>query len=298
MSVQLTFIATALQFALVGGLLALSTFSALRVGLLSFATVTFAAGGAFVATYAATHWGFGLVGALAAGTVAGALLGLLVAPLALRLESHWLALATVGLMLITRVVVVNVPEATGGSQGEVVPFMPELWQIAVIAAAVCVALARLDRSRFGTAAAATREDPVVADALGIPVRRVYVVAFVLSGAIGGLAGVLQAGLLQYIDPDSFYLDVATAALASVVLGGAYHWAGAVVGAAVFIGLPQYLSQFLAEGEAILTGLLLLAIMVWLPGGLIDPLRRRRARERRAARGATVEPAAAPAGVGR
>lgn len=212
------------------------------------------------------------------GGVLAAVAGLLL----IRLADHWLALATVALILVTRVIVVNAGDLTGGSMGEVVPVEVHLWQCVLVLGLACLFLARLARSRFGTAAVATREDPTAAKTMGVPVRRIQVAAFVISGVLGGLGGVLQAGLLRYIDPDTFYIDLAVTVIACVVLGGAYHWFGSVIGAVVFTGLPVYVNQFIGQGQSIINGILLLVIMIWVPGGLIDPLRWRRLRERRRA----------------
>lgn len=283
MSAQLSLLNTALSFALAGAVMALSTYVTLWVGVLSFGTVAFAAAGGYAAVYLGTTAGLGLWPALAVGAVGGAALGAIVSPLVLRLASHWLALATVALVLITRVAAVNLERFTGGSQGEIVPFIPSVWEAIAVLAIASLLVARLAHSRFGTAAAAAREDPVVAETLGVSVPRVQVIAMIVSGALGGLGGVLQAGFLQYIDPDTFYVTLAAAVLASVVLGGAYHWAGAIIGAMVFTGLPTYVGQYVNEGQSIASGILLLIIMIWVPGGLIDPLRWRRRKERRRAR---------------
>ncbi|WP_026403483.1 MULTISPECIES: branched-chain amino acid ABC transporter permease [Actinomadura] len=287
---QLALLFSAIEFALVGAILALSTYVTLWAGLLSFATVSFAATGAFTATHLMSEAGFGLWAALAAGGLGGGVLAAAAGLLLIRLDSHWLALATVALILVTRVVVVNLGDLTGGSEGRIVPVKVELWQLVLVLGLVCLFLARLARSRFGTAAVATREDPTAAATMGVPVRRVQTAAFAISGVIGGIGGVLQAGLLRYIDPDSFYIDLAVTVIACVVLGGAYHWFGSVIGAIVFTGLPVYVNQFIGQGQSIINGVLLLVIMIWVPGGLIDPLRWRRLRERRAA--------ASPAGAAR
>ncbi|MFV2176725.1 branched-chain amino acid ABC transporter permease [Actinomadura sp. LOL_011] len=282
MATQLALLFSAVEFALVGAILALSTYVTLWAGLLSFASVSFAATGAFTATHLMSAAGFGLWPALVAGGLGGGVLAAVAGLLLIRLDSHWLALATVALILVTRVIVVNLGDLTGGSEGQIVPVKVELWQLVLVLALVCLFLARLARSRFGTAAVATREDPTAAATMGVPVRRIQIAAFVLSGVIGGIGGVLQAGLLRYIDPDSFYIDLAVTVIACVVLGGAYHWFGAVIGAIVFTGLPVYVNQFIGQGQSIINGVLLLVIMIWVPGGLIDPLRWRRLRERRAA----------------
>jgi branched-chain amino acid transport system permease protein len=282
MGQQLTLLTSATGFALAGALLALSTYVTLWAGLLSFATVSFAAVGAFAATHLMTSEGLGLWPALVVGGIGGGLLAGVAGLLLIRLADHWLALATVALILVTRVIVVNAGDLTGGSMGEVVPVEVHLWELVVVLALACLFLARLARSRFGTAAVATREDPTAAATMGVPVRRIQVGAFVVSGVLGGVGGVLQAGLLRYIDPDTFYIDLAVTVIACVVLGGAYHWFGAVIGAIVFTGLPVYVNQFIGQGQSIINGALLLVIMIWVPGGLVDPLRWRRLRERRRA----------------
>lgn len=279
MNPTLALLQSALMFAMAGAVLALSTYVKLWTGLLSFATVSFGAVGAFGSVWMYNTLGWGLWGSVAAAAVVTGLLGLVVGRVFLRLSSHWLALASVALVLITRVFVVNLEEYTGGSAGEVVPFTMSMLDMLILLAFTCILLYLLKRSKFGVAADSTREDPNVASALGVPVARVKLIAFGLSGFIGAIGGSMQASQLAYIDPDTFYIDLSVAVIASVVLGGAYHWAGSVVGAAVFTGMPVYISQYITEGQSIINGALLLAIIIFLPGGLIDPLQWRRFRER-------------------
>lgn len=282
MNADLVLLQSATLFAVAGAVLALSTYVTLWTGLLSFATVSFAAVGAFTCTWFVVNTGLGVVLSVAIGTLAATVLGLVVGRLFLRLSSHWLALATVAIVLITRVFVVNLGDVTGGSAGEVVPDSLSPWAMGLLLVLVCGLLAALKRSKFGVAAATTREDPDVAAALGVPVARVHVLAFGLSGMLGGLGGIMLADQLSYIGAETFHIDLSVAVIASVVLGGAYHWSGSVIGAAVFTGLPVYISQYITHGQSIINGILLLAIIIWLPGGLVDPVRWRRRRERRAA----------------
>lgn len=273
------------MFAMAGAVLALSTYVKLWTGLLSFATVTFGAIGAFGTVWLYNETGLGLWLSILVSSATAGLFGLVVGRLFLKLSSHWLALATVALVLITRVFVVNLGEYTGGSAGEVVPYTLSMPQMALVLVVVCALLFALKRSKFGIAADTTREDPEVAAALGVPVARIKIIAFGLSGAIGAVGGAMHASQLSYIDPNTFYVDLSVTVIASVVLGGAYHWLGSVIGAAVFTGMPVYISQYITAGQSIINGALLLAIILFLPGGLIDPLRWRRLRERRRARSA-------------
>jgi branched-chain amino acid transport system permease protein len=290
---NLALLESAVMFAMAGAVLALSTYVTLWTGLLSFSTVSFAAVGAFASTWLLSHTGMGLALSLLISAAGAGIFGLIVGRVFLRLSSHWLALATVALVLITRVFVTNLGPVTGGSAGEVVPESLALWQMLLLLVIVGAVMAALKRSKFGVAADTCREDPSVAAALGVPVDRIRVISFGLSGAIGAVGGTMQASQLSYIGPDTFYVDLAVTVIACVVLGGAYHWFGSVIGAVVFTGLPVYISQFITSGQSIINGVLLLAIIIWLPGGLVDPVRwrRLRAKRRSAAAARTVEPAA-------
>src|ERR1019366_6808643 len=129
---------------------------------------------------------------------------------------------------------------------------------------------RLSASWYGIAARAVREDPAVAATLGISPRRIQTIAFVISGAVGGFGGMLLALMLQFLSPDTYFIDIAFSMIAAVVLGGSYHWAGAILGALVFTALPVVMQAVLPEFEKVLNGIALLAIMIFLPRGLIDP----------------------------
>lgn len=280
MNPSLVLLQSATTFAVAGAVLALSTYVKMWVGLLSFATVVFATVGAYGSIWLYDSTGLGTWGSLVVGAVAAGVVGLVVGRLFLNLSSHWLALATVALLLITRVFVINMGDVTGGSEGQVVPYSFSLLEMVLILVVVCVVMWGLKRSKFGIAADTTREDPAVASALGVDVARIKVIAFGISGFIGGLGGAMLASKLAYIDPNTFYVDLSVTVLASVVLGGAYHWAGSVIGAAVFTGMPVYISQYISSGQSIINGALLVAIILFLPGGLIDPLFWRRMRESR------------------
>lgn len=280
---------TNVEFAMVSGLFALSAFVGLWSGVLSLAPVSFGAAAGFTSARLIGDHQTPLPLLILAGVLIGAALAWAVSFVLLRLTSHYLALATIALVLITRVFALNLTKYTGGANGIGVPrtiTFPELVLVLVLTGAV---FARLRKSGFGLAADAVREQPDVAAGVGIDVQKLRRRAFVLSGAVGGLAGVLQANLLQYLTPDSYYTDLAFVMLAAVVLGGAYHWLGAIVGAAVFAALPELLRSHLGEARSVANGLLLVLIMVFVPRGIIDPQRFRRRK-----RSGVVVPAAAAA----
>lgn len=279
-------------FAIVNAFFALSTYVVLSAGILSFATVTYAALGGFVGARLVLATGLDPTLALPLATAAGALLAYLVALVFLRLDSHWMALASLALILITRVVVINVPAVTGGVNGMSVPATLPLLVLAALLALAVVVFWRLSASWYGIAAHAVREDPAVASSLGIAPRRIQTIAFAISGAVGGLGGMLLATVLQYLSPDTYFVNIAFTMIASVVLGGSYHWVGAIIGAAVFTALPVITQAIVPDIQDVANGIVLLLIMIFLPRGLVDP---RAIRLRRIERNA-AEPAQAAGGA--
>jgi branched-chain amino acid transport system permease protein len=270
-----------LSFAIVNALFALSTYAVLSAGILSFATVAFAAAGGFIGTQLALQAHLPTLLVLPGAALAGAVLAYAVALLFLRLESHWMALASLALVLLTRVVAINATALTGGVNGLSVPLFVPFAVMPCLLLFVALVFWRLGASWYGIAARAVREDAAVAATLGIPPQRIQTIAFVISGATGGLGGMALALMLQYLSPDTYYINIAFTMIAAVVLGGSYHWAGAIVGALVFTALPVIAQAVLPEFEKVLNGVALMLIMIFLPRGLIDPRqwRLRRARPR-------------------
>ncbi len=259
-----------LGFAMVNAFFSLSTYAVLSAGILSFATVTYAAAGGFIGTQLALQAHLPVLLVLPASALVGALLAFAVALVFLRLDSHWMALASLALVLITRVVALNATPLTGGVNGLSVPLFFPFAALAGLLALTAVVFWRLSNSWYGIAARAVREDPAVASTLGIPPRRIQTIAFVVSGAVGGLGGMTLALMLQFLSPETYFINIAFTMIAAVVLGGSYHWAGAILGACVFTALPVIAQAVLPEFEKVLNGVALLLIMIFLPRGLIDP----------------------------
>ncbi|MBN2630526.1 MAG: branched-chain amino acid ABC transporter permease [Rhodobacteraceae bacterium] len=147
--------------------------------------------------------------------------------------------------------------------------------------AICMALlvlalilsAALVRSRFGLALQAARQNEQRAAAVGIRPYALRLVAFVISGMITGLAGSLYADLNRFVSPAMMSWHMSGEIMVFVILGGVGRLAGPVAGAAVFI-LLEHLLGGVSEYWKALLGLLLLAIVLFAPGGLIGLVLRR------------------------
>jgi len=160
--------------------------------------------------------------------------------------------------------------------------------------AVVVFLVMMGRYSFGRALDVIREDETVAVSLGISVPYYHRIAFVLSGALAGLSGGLHAISSYSITPQDYGFGLLVAALAMVVLGGRTTVWGALVGALVLTSLPEVFRVF-ADYRAVVQGLLLMLVIIYLPRGLADTVIAH-LKDRRLRRTAAPPVIAAPVGV--
>jgi branched-chain amino acid transport system permease protein len=123
------------------------------------------------------------------------------------------------------------------------------------------------QSRFGLALQATRQNEQRSTAVGIRATPVRLTAFVLSAMITALAGALYADLNRFVSPSMFSWHMSGEIMVFVILGGVGRLCGPVAGAAVFILLEHLLGPVSDHWQALL-GLMLLAIVLFAPGGLI------------------------------
>lgn len=273
-------------FAIVNSFIALSMYAVLSAGILSFTTIVFAAIGGFFAAQMIAGAGLPISVAIVGAGLAGLAAAALLAPLFLRLETHWMALASLALVLITRVVVLNAPALTGGVNGMLVPVRASVMELAIWLALVALVFYRLHHSWYGLATRAVREDPSVAATMGISTWRIQFIAFAISGAVGGIGGAGMAVTLQFISADTYFLGAAFTMIASTVLGGSFHWFGPIVGAFIFTALPTLMQSIVPSIQDVAKGVVLLVIMIYLPRGLVDPRARKlrkAARERQTRR---------------
>jgi len=256
-----------------------------EAGQLSLAQAGFFAVGAYSAAIltqiSPQYFPFGILIGMILGGGLGALLGIPAA----RIGADYLAIATLAAGEIIRSAA-NVWSLTGASFGLAIPSpeilgvplagkVPYFTLVWAVVLAVIGYLVWLRRRRSGLAFNAVREDQTAASAMGYRVPWLKIVAFSASGTIGALAGSLYAGYMLYIDSRVFSAALAINILVIVVLGGLGSILGASLGTAVFVLLPEVLSQF-ASWRDVIYGAALVVVMLVRPRGLI-PERRPRVR---------------------
>ena len=208
-----------------------------------------------------------LVIACMGGALAAALAGLVVGIPSLRLRGDYLAIVTLGFGEIIRVLILNI-EAVGGARGFIcIPRLSNFFWVASGAVAAILTVRNLVRSGYGRALLSIREDEIAAQAMGIPVTRYKVMAFVISAAFAGLAGGLFGHFTMYLHTNSFTFVKSFEIIIMIALGGLGSLPGAVLGAVVITVLPELFREF-AEYRMVIYSLALILIMIFRPQGLL------------------------------
>jgi ABC-type branched-subunit amino acid transport system ATPase component/ABC-type branched-subunit amino acid transport system permease subunit len=266
-------------------------------GQVSFGHVGFYALGAYVTGTLTTKLGWDFwwtlpVAAVLTGSI-GALLGLV----ALRVSGPYLAMVTIAFAFVVEFTAVEWASVTGGQNGLMGIPLPSLagWSIgergiAVVAvllmAVVLVLYRRLSQSGWGLAMRAVRDSETAAGAMGVNPLAVRTLAFTVSAVLAGVAGAFFASATTFIAPSTFTFFQSILFVLVVIIGGVERTYGPVIGAAIVVGLPEVLAGF-AEYRVLLFGVLLLAVLLFAPGGIAGALARRFRRPE------PEEPAAAP-----
>ena len=221
------------------------------------------------------------VGLLAAGILTALVAALLALP-AKKIRGDYYALVTLGFLFVVSAILINWEAVTRGTLG--IPGIPRpeefesntmfLLIVVVITVLAFLFLDRLVTSPFGRALEAVRDDEEVAESLGKPVFKLKVLSMIISGFIVGVAGALLAHFVQFIAPNSFWLDLLVWALAGMMIGGVASMRGTVIGVVILFGLLEPLrfidmpSNLIGPLRLIIMMALLLLIILYRPRGLM------------------------------
>jgi len=251
----------------VNAILALSIYAVVALGQLSLGQAAFMGIGAYVGAVVTVKLGLPFGVALAAAMVAPAVVAAIVGIPTLRLTGVYLAIATIGLGEVLRVVYLNSSYLGGALGFSGIPEKSNGWIIYGLLAVIVLAFMLITRSRIGRACEAIREDEDAARVMGINVTAYKMTALILSSSLAGLAGCLNAHFSSFISPGEFGFENAVAILSYAVLGGVVSPFGPVVGAFILTALPEALRS-LHEFRGVFNGLIIVLVMIFLPKGLL------------------------------
>lgn len=256
-------------------LLALSIYLTLSCGMLAMANAAFMGIGAYTSALLTMNAGLPFPVAMAAGMAAPAAVAFVIGKPTLRLSGVYLAMATLAFGEVVRIVILNTEAWTGGALGlNGIPQHTQWWHVLLALLLTLFAFARLRRSKVGRAFEAIKEDETAAGLMGVDVNAHKMLAFVLGAAVAGLAGVLNAHLTFFIGPNEFGFDRGVEILTMTILGGIGSLTGPVLGSTIVTLLPELLRAF-KDYRMVVNGLILVAIVLFLPRGLWDPAHWRR-----------------------
>ncbi|CAC5345918.1 MULTISPECIES: branched-chain amino acid ABC transporter permease [Planktothrix] len=282
---------------LFGAILGLSVYLPLMAGQLSLATPGFYALGGYIAAILSTQV-FKFKGTifplpflfleLLITAIISAILAIGLGIPVLRLRGIYLAISTIALVEILRVLALNL-EITGGAVGIFgipQPFatpLEYLWVAIPLLILSMIFLYRLEKIKAGRAFSAIREDELAADSMGVNPTHYKVLSFTLGAILAGLVGTISAHFLNTWNARQGTFDSSIIYLAFVLIGGSRTFWGPVLGGIILTalpevlrgmgeisGLPLWLAQFLREGRLIIFGVLLVLGSIFYPQGLITP----------------------------
>lgn len=207
-----------------------------------------------------------------------------------RLSGHYFAIATIAVAEILYTVVINTQEL-GAAVGIQLPLLPESWinmefhgtdktpYYYIILAFLAIALLtvyKIERSKLGYYFRAIKEDQEGARALGVNTTNYKLIAFILSAVFTSIAGTFYAQYVLFIDPYStIYIMLSVTMCLMAVLGGLGTLWGPVVGAVVLVSISEGSRVWLGgTGKALdllIYGLLVIAVAVYQPNGLMGLL---------------------------
>ncbi len=250
----------------------------------SFATAAFFGLGAYASgilqargvPMVAAWGGAGLIAMLFAGLIGAAIL---------HLKGHYFAIASLVIGEMLREIVNTSGDLTGGGMGLNIPVLrlavgaqAKLFFIAMLALAILTMATAilLHRSKLGFGLRCIQQNEDAAVMLGVDARRAKTSAFMLSAVFVGIAGGIYANWVNYIEPaDVFDVLLSVKPLVMVLLGGLGTLFGPVIGAAIFLLLEEVVWRSFLTIHAAVLGIIIVALVLFLPNGLVSFLMPRR-----------------------
>lgn len=208
-----------------------------------------------------------LVG-LAIGICLAVFLALLVGIPTLRLKGDYLAIATLGISEVIRIVINNQQGLTNGPAGiSGIPRVVDWWLVYIVMVLCLALILNYTFSPAGRVTRALNQDEVAAEAMGVNITKYKVLAFVIAAATAAMGGALQANYLGIVTPSDYSFNRSIDILIIVVFGGMGSFSGTIL-AAIVLGLLNLALQDFGQLRMIIYALAMILIMIFRPSGLL------------------------------
>jgi branched-chain amino acid transport system permease protein len=252
-------------------------------GMLSFGHAAFFGAAAYVTGWLVTAHDWGPLAALAGGSIAAGLLGLVIGALAIRRQGIYFAMITLALAQLVYFVCLEAP-FTGGENGlqgvgrgalfGLLPLKSDIvmyYLVLVAFVAVFAFIQRVVHSPFGQVLKAIRENEQRAISLGYEINRYKLAAFVLSASLAGLGGSLKTLVLGFVTLSDVSQTASAEVILMTLLGGIGTFFGPALGAAIVVTLQEYLSDIVGGWVTVIIGAIFVACVLTFRRGIVGAL---------------------------
>jgi branched-chain amino acid transport system permease protein len=209
----------------------------------------------------------GFLTGLFLGAATAALVGALVGLPTLRLQGDYLAIATLGMSEIIRIIFLNMKIANGAAGLNGIPQFVDWKWLFIFTAGTILIITNFLKSSHGRACISIREDEIASESVGINTTKYKVIAFTFGAFCAGIAGALYASYFYFLKPDLFGFLKSVDVLVIVVLGGLGSISGSILASILLALISSYLQSF-PELRMVIYSLLLVVIMIFRPQGLM------------------------------
>jgi branched-chain amino acid transport system permease protein len=248
------------------------------MGQVSLGHAAFMGIGAYTSALLAKNFDMPFLITVLCAIVLSALFGMILTIPAMKLSGSYLAIVTLGVCEIVRLIELNWVSLTRGPMGITGIPRPKIFgleirgmsyyylALALLLLSYCI-IQNLIRSCYGRGILSVREDVVAAQAMGVDIVKFKLIAFAISSGLTGMMGAFYAHYMRFIDPIAFDFDQSAGILTMVILGGSGSLPGSLIGAVLMTLIPEALRGF-SEIRLMLYGLVLTIVVILRPAGIL------------------------------
>lgn len=246
-------------------------------GQISIVNAGFMGIGAYITALSIFKWGIPLYLALPMAGVLTAGIGIIIGFPALRLGSHYLAMATLACNQALQLIMIHWKSVTMGAAGVSISSVNlgpialnsnhRLYFLVIPIALIMIYLYKnIIKSKLGRSLIAIRDAEIAAQSMGVSLARYKTTAFAISGFYAGIGGGLFALVLGYVSPESFGLNESVFHLAILIIGGTATLPGPILGSIFFVVAPE-LFHWMVGYKVLVFSLIALIFIIFMPGGI-------------------------------
>ena len=239
-------------------------------GLFSMGHAGFMAIGAYTSALLTKTFGLPVLAGVFMGMRAALAIGLLIGYPTLKLKGDYFVIATLGIGEVTKLIIENLPDLTGGARGLTdIPKGTNFPMVLLFVVAIVILLRNFLNSKQGRNCVAVREEELATASIGANVANYKMLAMGISCALCGISGALLAHYMHYLSPTMFTMVKSDELVMTVILGGCGSLTGTIIASLILVPLPEILRfGSVQEWRMVFYGLLVVLVIIFKPSGLM------------------------------